>query len=147
MLARTQGTASASSLPPQDARKRWNIPSSGACIRSCGSRVALSQRCRGTLPAIEAIRTDATAQATFQSANQELSGTRVRQKTYDVVTLGNLCVDVMVPVARLPAPDEGNPSLSTPLPTRDTPCPSARLAATAPSPVNNLQYMCISLPL
>lgn len=144
MLAHNRGTASASSLPPQDARKRWNISSSGACIRSCGSRVALSQKCRGTLPAIEAIRADATAQATFQSSDQEISGTRARQKTYDVVTLGNLCVDVMVPVARLPAPDEGNPSLSTPLPSRNPPCPSVSLVATAPSLANTSQciYLC-----
>lgn len=133
MLAQTRGTASASSIPPQDARKRWNFPSSGACIRSCGSHVALSQRCRGTLPSIEAIRADATAQATFQSSDQDISGTRARQKTYDVVTLGNLCVDVMVPVARLPAPDEGDPSLLTPMPSRDPPCPSVSLVATAPS--------------
>ena len=40
---------------------------------------------------------------------------RRRQRTYDVVSLGNLCVDIVLPVASLPPSDNGqfHPSATT----------------------------------
>lgn len=108
--------------PALDARQRWHIPSGGACSTSGNSSVGAGQwQCqrscrRSRLPLV--VRADA-AEATFRSARGQRGGIGSRQKTYDVVTLGNLCVDVMVPVARLPAPDLGDP-LALP-PTSITP--------------------------
>ena len=106
------GRASVHPIAAQAPCPRWSRlgpPSTGSGPRSIAAVSHRGRRSRSRHVSVQA-RSFTAGRETDEGSSSSLQR---RQRTYDVVSLGNLCVDIVLPVASLPPPDHGQSACLT----------------------------------
>jgi len=105
-VAPSTGRAPAHPIAAQGPCPRWSRvgpPSTGSGPRRIAANSHRGCRSRSRHVGVQA-RSFTAGRETEEDSSSSLQR---RQRTYDVVSLGNLCVDIVLPVAGLPPPDHG----------------------------------------